>query len=88
MEDYKKIVEQLRSTPTRSKRKLFDAAADLIEKMEAEIKRLDLDCRSCRHNHEKPQCAETDYPCDECPFDCPCATCGDNSNWEWRGGNE
>ena len=85
MEDYKKIVEQLRNTKSESKRKLLDTAADLLEKMAEEIKGMDTDCSACRHNQDKPQCAETDVLCDDCPFDCPCATCRDNSNWEWRG---
>lgn len=79
------LVAKLRSTKSESKRKLLDTAADLIEKMEAEIKGLDTDCRACRHNQDKPKCYETDTLCDDCPFDCPCATCRDNSNWEWRG---
>ena len=85
MEDYKKIVEQLRNTKSESKRKLLDTAADLLEKMAEEIKGMDTDCSACRHNQDKPQCTETDVLCDDCPFDCSCATCRDNSNWEWRG---
>lgn len=85
MEDYKKLVEQLRSTVSVSKRRMLDAAADMIEAMEDEIKRLDTDCCACRHNQTRPQCDDVIGLCYECPFDCPCSTCRDNSNWEWRG---
>jgi hypothetical protein len=36
MENYKEIVEKLRSTKSESKRKLLDEAADTIERLEAE----------------------------------------------------
>ena len=37
---YRKLVEQLRNTPSRSKRELMDKAADAIEKLEHEIRAL------------------------------------------------
>lgn len=37
MEDYKKLVEQLRSTVSVSKRKMLDDAADAIEYLQAEF---------------------------------------------------
>lgn len=84
MEDYKKIVDQLRSTKSESKRKLLDTAADLIERLVAKCKELDRDCNACAHIEVMVPCEATDkfLMCDTCDMDCVCKTCRDNSNWE------
>lgn len=86
MEDYKKIVEQLRNTKSESKRKLLDGAADLIERLVAKCKELDTDCSACAHAKVMVPCEATKefLMCDTCEMDCVCKTCRNNSNWEWE----
>ena len=91
----RKLVKQLRSTVSVSKRKMLDAAANTIEKLLAEVaefdaavaelKELDVDCLVCDHNHRTAPCEGTDYLCDDCPFECPCKGCKNNSKWAWHG---
>lgn len=90
MMDYNKLIEQLRSTVSRSKRELLDNAAAAIETLMAELEALKEDvkcsslCDSCKHNNCIPKC---NLDCIACPHagECPCVNCFDESCWEWRG---
>lgn len=46
-----------------------------------------VDCCHCRHYkvYDANECAAAGCTCDDCKRDCPCKTCKNNSNWEWRG---
>ena len=46
-----------------------------------------VDCCHCKHYkvNDANECAAADCTCDDCKRDCPCKTCKNNSNWEWRG---
>lgn len=76
----------------------LDAAADLIESLQAEVgskdaeiarltkalHKADIDCDHCKHNHGG-ECENADFDCMTCDCDCICKSCRDNSNWEWCG---
>ena len=81
----KELIDKLRSTQSVSKRALLDEAADVIEALLADLKNIAYDCACCVHAGKTRPCENTDYMCVECPFECVCKTCRDNSNWEWRG---
>ena len=46
-------------------------------------------CCGCKHYgvpvEDSPACAECDCECSECKNPCPCASCEEASNWEWKG---
>jgi hypothetical protein len=45
-----------------------------------------LECTHCRHN---VRCSEILLGCNGCDnSECPCSTCVDLSNWQWRGVQE
>lgn len=47
-----------------------------------------IDCEHCASydGAATKECEDADYLCDKCTrTDCPCSTCRDCSNWEWRG---
>lgn len=91
--DYNKLIEQLRSTESRSKRKMLDDAAAAIETllMErdaaiADIKHRD-GCEVCKHvKSNDPFCMVYDCDCEFCTSElCVCRHCRDEDKWEWRG---
>lgn len=49
------------------------------------VKRLDLDCSECARALTPAPCEESDYLCWDCPHDCICRDCRDNSKWVWKG---
>ena len=54
-----------------------------------ELKEVDLlDLFRCSHCKHEELCDETMYSCSDCDKDCPCSTCVDCSNWQWRGVQE
>lgn len=87
---YKELVKQLRSTESRSKRKMLDDAAAAIEGLMAELEALKEDvkcsclCDSCKHNNCFPDC---NCDCMACLHvgECPCMNYDENNCWEWRG---
>lgn len=67
-------------------------AADLLEKLNAERDAAVKDilardhCDVCKHNHgDSDQCEANEYDCNGCKAPCMCASCRDESNWQWRG---
>ena len=43
-------------------------------------------CDVCKHNHgDSDQCEANEYDCNGCKAPCMCASCRDESNWQWRG---
>ena len=64
-----------------------------IQQLEAErdalataLQRCDLDCDYCKHSAiPNPSCEAMNMDCMSCDADCPCKSCLDNSNWQWRG---
>lgn len=82
-------------------REALDAAADLIESIQAQLARLtaertamlkalqgsEIDCDSCKHNGIG-DCEDIDPDCGTCAQDCHCKWCDGISNWEWRGAEE
>lgn len=46
-------------------------------------------CCGCKHYgvpvEDSPACAECDCECSQCKNPCPCASCEEASNWEWKG---
>ena len=55
----------------------FDAAV-------ADIKHND-NCDVCKYTKYDGACDESDFDCKTCKNACPCATCRNESNWQWRG---
>lgn len=87
MNNVKDLIAALRGTPSRSKRLLHQAAADTIEALLADLVRTEHCelCDLCVHGHGAALCLDTDFICDDCPYDCRCKGCRDSSKWEWRG---
>ena len=46
-----------------------------------------VDCCHCKHYfvYSTADCDDANLDCGVCKRDCPCKTCKNNSNWEWRG---
>lgn len=46
-------------------------------------------CCGCKHYgvsvEDSPACAECDCECSQCKNPCPCTSCEEASNWEWKG---
>lgn len=82
------LINALRSTQSRSKRALLDAAADTIEALLEEL-RVSVPCLVCAHHGEDDErCAAGDYDCSKCAQKCPCLDCNYPYNhFEWRGIN-
>ena len=88
----KDIVVALRAYRGRSYRALFNAAADTIEALEADLKyteRCEL-CDLCVHAQHTPPCADPDGSiqigaCATCAHDCLCKNCRNFELFEWRG---
>ena len=92
MMDYNKLIEQLRSTESRSKRAMLNAAAAAIETLMAErddvldfIKYYFM-CEKCIHGQTPhPDCRD-DSDCGYCTSKtCVCCQCRDMDKWEWCG---
>ena len=49
----------------------------------AALKASDLECRHCAHNVPVDGC---DLECGRCEKGCVCASCRENSLWQWDGG--
>lgn len=84
--DLEALIKALRSTGSRSKRKLLDEAADTIEALLSDLQLANNTdgCATCAHNGV--ECVSDNCDCDSCKEPCPCKLCctgGDN--WEWRG---
>ena len=88
MMDYNKLIEQLRSTESRSKREMLDDAAAAIETLMAErdIMKRYLDCEQCIHGQTPhPDCRDG-CDCEYCTSKtCVCCQCRDMDKWEWIG---
>lgn len=61
-----------------------------VAELEAELARAmfyisaQKECTTCAHNYDVKKC--NDNLCHNCPTkSCPCSSCIDGSNWEWRG---
>lgn len=70
--------------------KVVGVVKDLIcdrENLIAALKVVDTECKFCKHHNQPVPCqkAPTEYLCDQCPHDCICRTCQDNSQYTWRG---
>lgn len=66
--------------------------AQLKSDKEAMLKALrhaDLDCDSCDHNKNSPncdaRCDAANFDCETCEAECVCKSCFDNSKWSWKG---
>ena len=90
--DYNKLIEQLRTTESRSKRATLDSAAAAIETLMEErdtamgfIKRY-CECEQCIHAQTPhPDCRD-DCDCEYCTSKtCVCCQCRDMDKWEWKG---
>lgn len=81
---HKEVIAALRSAPSRSKRELFDTAADMIERLVECLKLCDLDCTFCKEGVTPAPCENSDFDCEACVADCPCRDCSYNSNWVWK----
>ncbi len=72
---------------------LFDEAVAAGEKMKRErdaaveqLKNVDtVDIFYCSHCKHEELCDYNLNSCDDCEKDCPCHTCVDMCNWQWRG---
>ena len=76
-----------------------DQSASAMESMQEELDRVKAErdaavkdilardhCDVCKHNHgESDQCEANEYDCNGCKAPCMCASCRDESNWQWRG---
>ena len=62
-------------------------AADTIEALLADLKKSNVVelCELCAHYRDDMPCVETDYMCNDCPFDCQCKDCKGQSKFKWRG---
>lgn len=45
-------------------------------------------CDVCKYSKNDGSCDESDFDCETCKNTCPCATCRNESNWQWRGPQE
>lgn len=56
----------------------------------AELQSADVNCTYCSHKHPPAPCSQDDehYTCEDCPYDCYCKDCKDNSKWEWHKNKE
>ena len=72
-----------------------------VARMAAEIERLKTDfdaavadikhndnCDVCKYTKYDGARDESDFDCETCKNACPCATCRNESNWQWRGHQE
>ena len=60
-----------------------DAAVEQLKQADKENL---LECTHCKHN---VRCSEILLGCNDCDnSECPCSTCVDLSNWQWRGVQE
>lgn len=52
----------------------------------ADLRKADMDCAFCAHKSPPAPCAEEDehYECEQCPHECYCKDCFDNSKWEYH----
>lgn len=90
--DYNKLIEQLRSTVSRSKRELLDNAADAIGTLMVErdaalgfIKSY-CGCEQCIHGQMPHPDCEDGCDCEYCTSKtCVCCQCRDMDKWEWCG---
>lgn len=78
--DYNQLIEQLRSTESRSKRAMLDDAAAAIETLMAERDAAVADLKACSNN-SCVMCKWFDGN-NHCTAEEPCSP---NDNWEWRG---
>lgn len=75
---------------------LFEDAVDAGERMKRErdaavkqLKDVDtVDLLYCSHCKHEELCDYNLNSCDDCEKDCPCHTCVDMCNWQWRGVQE
>ena len=62
-------------------------AADIIEALVADLKKSNAGslCDVCAHSRDNMPCADSDFMCEDCPYDCMCKNCRGDSEFEWRG---
>ena len=74
-------------------------SASALESMQEELDRVKADrdvavkdilardhCDVCKHKYgDSDQCEANEYDCNGCKAPCMCASCRDESNWQWRG---
>lgn len=58
--------------------------ADALKAAIADIKH-GYNCEVCKYSKYDGGCDESDFDCETCKTTCPCATCRDESKWQWRG---
>ena len=59
----------------------------LLNRALEDLKQADIDCLKCIHKSPAAPCNsdEEETWCDDCPHDCYCKDCYNNSKWEWEG---
>lgn len=74
------LIQQLEAELEKTRAQLAAALNDLKDADRYE-------CEHCANYSELPEekCDEAGGNCELCNEDCPCRTCVDNSNWQWRG---
>lgn len=65
----------------------LDQTKALLATAVEDLQKTDVVCCYCAHREPPAPCAEDDdhYECEQCPHDCYCKDCFDNSKWEWQG---
>lgn len=94
LRDLSKKGSSYRRTICKMAARKIDSMAAELERTKAQLaqaledlKQADLDCKYCENNKEPAACTndEQEYPfCKECPHDCPCKDCDDNSKWKYQ----
>ena len=71
---------------------LFETAKQLERERDAAVEQLKEvdkeDLFRCSHCIHDELCNDGLTPCVDCDKECPCHTCRNSSNWEWRGVQE
>lgn len=84
---HEEVAAALRAAKSTRYRGLFDAAADMIESLAADLRvaeRRGL-CALCVHAQDKKPCWESCLKCDDCTIVCKCRNCHGGALFEWRG---
>lgn len=65
----------------------LEATKALLAKAVADLKQADIDCQKCIHKVPVAPCNndEEETWCDDCPHECYCKDCYDNSKYEYEG---
>lgn len=64
----------------------LEATKALLTQAVADLKEADIDCLKCVHKAPAAPCNsdENEVWCDDCPHDCYCKDCCNNSKWEYQ----